>query len=68
MQHNRLRIIGVDGQAGPAIATTIGKLIDAGWLPETVRPVISKLRWETTDGGLGWYYFQHHNIHISFTQ
>jgi hypothetical protein len=69
MQHSRLRVIGVDGQAGPLLVSAIGKLIDAAWLPETVRPLITqRLAYETTDGGLGWYYFQHHNMHISFRQ
>lgn len=67
IQHPRLRVIGVDGQVGPALLQAINQLADAGWLPSTVTSVASqKLAFETADQGRGWYYFHHQQMHISF--
>ena len=67
MEHPRLRVIGVDGQVGPLLVQTINQLIQAGWLPSTVAAKVQqKLAYETSDQGLGWYYFHHQYMHISF--
>ena len=67
MQHPRLRVIGVDGQAGPALLQAINQLATSGWLPSTIPAIAqSRLKFETSDQGLGWYYFHHQYMHISF--
>ena len=63
----RTRVIGVDGQAGPQLVSAIDTLCDSGWLDATACNNVS-LAYETTDQGLGWYYFHHHHSHISLEQ
>lgn len=69
LDHPRLRVIGVDGQVGPLLVQAIGQLSQAGWLSANAPTVAQqKLAYETTDGGLGWYYFHHQYMHISFLE
>ena len=63
-----VRVIGVDGQAGPLIEDAMEQLCYAGWLTGNVcEPNGSLLTYETVDEGMGWYYFHHHHFHISLT-
>jgi len=62
----QLRVIGVDGQAGLAVASALVELCDAGWLDnDACVPRLRKLAYEPTDEGRGWYRFHHHHFHIS---
>jgi hypothetical protein len=63
----QLRVIGVDGQAGPLIDSAITQLCGNGWLNTSVCGNGYAITYETTDMGRGWYYFHHHHFHISFT-
>jgi hypothetical protein len=62
-EHPNLRVIGCDGQAGTMIDAAMQTLCDNGWLTACSS---SKLTYEVTDQGYGWYYFHHHHIHVSF--
>jgi hypothetical protein len=66
-EHPKLRVIGVDGKAGPLLTSTVQQLAGAGWLSANAPTLIQqKLAFETSDQGLGWYYFHHNHMHISF--
>ncbi|MBD3240114.1 MAG: hypothetical protein GF331_05970 [Chitinivibrionales bacterium] len=59
-----LRVVGVDGKIGPSVDVATNHLCDAGWLPDSVRSD-GKLRYETEDGGLGWFQFHFVSMHVS---
>lgn len=59
-----LRVIGVDGQAGPLIDSAITQMCSAGWLSGSVC-TSNKITYETEDNGYGWYRFHHHHFHFS---
>jgi hypothetical protein len=63
-EHPRLRVIGVDGKVGPVLEDALDELVLAGWIDANLRDNIP-LKYEETDGGLGWYLNHHHHIHIS---
>jgi hypothetical protein len=62
---SRVRVIGVDGQVGPMIKQVMPTLCANGWLPQASCTALTKLAYETTDTGRGWFYFHHHHQHIS---
>lgn len=63
-----VRVIGVDGQAGSLIESAMPSLCATGWLPQkSCTAVGSKLAYEVTDTGLGWFAFHHHHMHLSVT-
>lgn len=62
----QLRVIGVDGQAGPLIESAISQLCDTGWYSGPACRSLS-LAYETTDTGRGWFYFHHHHLHVSLS-
>jgi hypothetical protein len=63
-EHPRLRVIGVDGQVGPVLEDALDELVMADWIDADLRDSIP-LKYEETDGGLGWYLHHHHHMHIS---
>jgi hypothetical protein len=60
----RLRVIGVDGRAGPSLDAAIDTLCAGGWV-SGMACTAPRMTYETTDSGRGWYYFHHHHLHIS---
>ncbi len=65
-EHPALRVVGCDGKAGPMIDYAFEYLCDHNWLSEDACET-SKLTYEETDQGRGWFYFHHHHTHVSFT-
>jgi hypothetical protein len=63
-EHPRLRVIGVDGKAGPVLNETLDELASSGWIAASLRARIP-LSYEVTDDGLGWYLFHFGHLHIS---
>jgi hypothetical protein len=63
-ESQRVRVVGVDGQAGQLMTSAIGELCKLGWL-DTFACNHVKLAYEVTDMGYGWYYFHHHHQHVS---
>jgi hypothetical protein len=61
----QVRVLGVDGQVGTLVEGAMRKLCTDQWLPQAACNSLSKLAYETTDGGAGWYHFHHHHLHIS---
>ena len=61
----QLRVIGVDGRAGPLIESAIDQLCDAGYLTGSACSGGLSLAFETVDEGAGWFRFHHHHFHIS---
>lgn len=59
-----LRVIGVDGQAGPVLETALDQLVEAGWVDSDLRDQIP-LAYETIPEGMGWFKHHHHHLHIS---
>lgn len=59
-----LRVIGVDGQIGQLVDSAITQMCGAGWLSGSVCSN-TKITYEVTDNGYGWYRFHHHHFHIS---
>lgn len=67
-QSPQLRVIGVDGQAGPLIDSAITQLCANGWLNTAACSASSyAITYETTDMGRGWFQFHHHHFHMSYT-
>lgn len=64
-EHPRMRVIGVDGQAGPLLDAALDELVALGWIKADLRNAIP-LVYEVEDMGWGFYYFHHHHIHVSF--
>ncbi|MBK8995472.1 MAG: hypothetical protein IPM35_06965 [Myxococcales bacterium] len=63
-----VRVIGVDGQVGSLVENAMPALCSTGWLPAKACTVMkSKLAYEVTDTGMGWYLFHHHHLHLSVT-
>lgn len=60
----QLRVIGVDGQAGPLLDSAITQLCDAGWYSGAACRS-SQMTYETVNEGRGWYGFHHHHLHVS---
>ena len=65
-EHPRVRVIGVDGQAGPMLELALDELVDLGWLDRASREAIP-LAYEIVDQGYGWFRFHHHHLHLSLS-
>ncbi len=63
-ESKRVRVIGVDGQAGTVLTAAIGQLCKDGWLDSFACNHVN-LGFEVEDKGYGWYYFHHHHAHVS---
>lgn len=66
-EHEKVRVVGVDGRAGALIDAALDKLCQDGWLTAAACRQ-RKLTYELTDMGRGWFLFHHHHMHISFSQ
>ena len=65
-EHARLRVIGVDGQAGGIIEAAIAQLCTDGWMSGASCNDVP-LAYEVTDTGMGWFTFHHHHSHVSIS-
>ncbi len=66
LESERVRVIGVDGQIGPLLVAEAQKLKAQGLLTASVvQAFASKLAYETTNSGKGWFQFHHHHLHLS---
>ncbi|MBI5481974.1 MAG: hypothetical protein HY906_24175 [Deltaproteobacteria bacterium] len=65
-EHARLRVVGVDGKAGPIIEAAITQLCTDGWMSGASCNDVP-LAYEVTDTGMGWFLFHHHHSHVSLT-
>ena len=64
----RVRVIGCDGQVGPLVEAAAPALCAAGYMPAvSCTRIRSKLAYEVTNEGAGWYLFHHHHFHVSLT-
>jgi hypothetical protein len=61
----RVRVIGVDGKVGPLVRPAIQELCDTGVVAAEACTRLGKIVFEETNGGLGWYRFHHHHLHVS---
>jgi hypothetical protein len=68
LEHSGIRVIGVDGRAGPLLREAMTQLCAGGWLTTSACSRRNRVVFETTDQGLGWFYFHHHHSHISRAQ
>jgi|GEM_PF-4885105 len=64
-EHPRLRVIGVDAQAGLILDEALDELVTLDWIDAGLRNSIN-LAYEFEDGGQGWFLFHHHHMHISW--
>lgn len=60
-----VRIVGVDGQAGPPIQRALGRLCTSKHLPGDACARI-KLGFENIDTGRNWFYGHHNHMHVSW--
>lgn len=63
----RVRVVGVDGKAGPAISAAIDELCQNGWLSAEACGNVA-LGYEETNMGYGWFHHHHHHAHVSLKQ
>ena len=61
----RVRVIGLDGKIGPLVEKAMPTLCANGWLPQVSCQKMSKLAYEVTDTGRGWFLFHYHHLHVS---
>lgn len=67
LESNQVRVIGVDGKIGPLVQTEMTKLYNNGLISKAVLDQFpSRVTWEETDKGRGWFRFHHHHLHVSF--
>ncbi len=67
LESNQVRVIGVDGKIGPLLKTEMTKLYNNGLISKAVLDQFpSRVTWEETDKGRGWFRFHHHHLHVSF--
>lgn len=67
IESNQVRVIGVDGKIGPLLKTSMTKLYNNGMITKAVLDQFpSRVTWEETDKGRGWFRFHHHHLHVSF--
>jgi len=65
-ESDRVRVIGVDGQIGALLKAQAQQLYQAGTISaEVLGYFTSKLGYEPTNTGNGWYYYHHHHMHMS---
>ena len=66
-ESDQLRVIGVDGQIGTLVLGDLDALCAAGTVPAAACTRLrERLAFETTDGGLGWFYFHYARATVSF--
>ena len=65
LESPRVRIIGVDGQAGAVLDAAMSQLCNDDWLDATACTKLYKVAYEVTNQGNGWFYHHHHHAHIS---
>lgn len=63
-EHPRIRVIGVDGKAGPRLETALDDLVSLGWVSQQLRDSVP-LAYESECTGLGWYLYHHTHLHTS---
>lgn len=65
-ESSRVRVVGVDGQIGPVLVAEAKSLHSQGMIStDALNAFASKLAYETSDTGAGWYLFHHHHFHLS---
>jgi hypothetical protein len=66
MESSRVRVIGVDGKVGPLLQAEAKVQYQAGKISATsYNAFSSKLAFEVTNQGYGWFQFHHHHSHLS---
>jgi hypothetical protein len=66
LESSRVRVVGVDGQIGPLLQAEAQTLHGKGLITSaSLAAFSSKLAYETSDTGMGWYLFHHHHMHLS---
>jgi hypothetical protein len=66
VESTRVRVIGVDGKIGPIVEAEAKKLHSQGKISTaSLNAFGSKVAYETTNTGKGWYLFHHHHLHLS---
>lgn len=61
----RVRVIGVDGMAGPVIEAEVRRLCAAKVIAAGACGRV-QLAYEREDGGRGWFRMHHHHLHVSW--
>jgi hypothetical protein len=64
-EHPRVRVVGVDGEAGPVLKDAIERLCRDGWIPRSACRRV-RLGYEMDDLGRGWYRYHYSHMHVSF--
>jgi hypothetical protein len=66
LESDRVRVIGVDGKIGPILQAEAQTLHSQGLITTTaLNKFSSKIAFEATNTGMGWYQFHHHHLHLS---
>ncbi len=64
-ENSSVRVVGVDGKAGPILDAALAKLCSNKWLSSYACSHL-RMTYEITNQGNGWFYYHHHHMHISF--
>lgn len=66
VESERTRVIGCDGKIGPLLLAHAKELQAQKLIRKSVvKRMASKLAFEVTDEGAGWFRFHHHHLHLS---
>ncbi|MFH2006900.1 MAG: hypothetical protein ABI333_09980 [bacterium] len=66
LEHQGVRVIGVDGKVGPMLEHAMSILCDDGWMSGAGCGAYA-ITFEETDQGGGWYTFHHHHMHVDLS-
>ncbi len=61
-----VRVIGVDGKAGPPILAALDELCATAWIDAAACSRRDRVRWEIEPTGRGWFRGHHNHLHVSW--
>jgi hypothetical protein len=68
LEEDRLRVIGIDGAAAPAILGAFDELCDTEWIDVDACARRSRVVFETLDTHRGWFRGHHNHLHVSWSK
>jgi hypothetical protein len=66
LEDARVRVIGVDGLAASPILAAFDELCAARWIEPAACARRTRIAYETTDTGRGWFRGHHNHMHVSW--
>lgn len=68
LENAHVRVIGIDGYAAAPILAAFDELCATGWIEPSACARRSRITYETSDGGRGWFRGHHNHMHVSWSR